>query len=144
MINKEAAIGNKMALINSTGRVVRFRHVGANVTDITFSRKNGTFLQRRSFSELCQDQMSYVVARRVQIRQRLRCRMYITPPLESRCATKKLTSSASISLLIQLLYIHVYVCTRVVVRCCLALSIIVGSGTLRTYPRESMVITVFE
>jgi hypothetical protein len=123
---------------------VRFRHVGANVTDMTFSRNIGTFLQRRSFSELCQDQMSYVVARRNQIRHRLQRRIYITPPLRSQCATKKLTSSASISLLIQLLYFHVYVCTRVVVRCRLALSIIVGPGTLRSYPRESMVITMFK
>jgi hypothetical protein len=88
--------------------------------------------------------MSYVVARRIQIRHRLRRRIYITPPLKSQCATKKLTSSASISLLIQLLYFHVYVCTRVVVRRRLALSIIVGSGTLRSYPRKSMVIIMFE
>jgi hypothetical protein len=88
--------------------------------------------------------MSYVVARRIQIRHRLRRRIYITPPLKSQCATKKLTSSASISLLIQLLYFHVYVCTRVVVQCRLALLIIVGPDTLRSYPRESMVITMFK
>jgi hypothetical protein len=103
--------------IISTGQPLRFQEASNVLTDVIFVRDNGTCLHRRSSSELCQGQM-YLVTQSAQIHHRLQRHIYTTPPLESQRATKRLTSSASISLLTYLLYLSVYLRTRVVVRCC--------------------------